>query len=182
LLHQKTRPSQPSRKRPNLTVVLPIYEENPALAELHLDLIRQHTTIVIDRRGGRELKELPNVVYRQSEMCLSDARKTAISLVQDPFTLCLDADTVLPPEYISEALAMLEADDRLACVALDYEVLQGHLAFGTSLWKTQILQGLYNWKENRVCCECVHMWARARNFGYKIGTIEKMRAKHYAGT
>lgn len=141
-----------------LTIVLPIKETEELrnyLLSLH-SYLTQYPTIIID------------------EFNLSDARRYGIDKVDTEYTLCLDLDTILPEGYIERAIEILVNPD-VAVVAIDYERLQGHLAFGTSVWKTDILRKLYDWKN--IDCECIHMWKRVHSSGYLIETLP-IRAKH----
>ena len=63
-------------------------------------------------------------------------------------------------------------------VAIDYEKPQGHLAFGTSIWRTEVLKQLYDWESEKVGdCECIHMWKKVHCAGLQIETLP-YRAKH----
>ena len=106
------------------------------------------------------------------------ARKEVIDKVVTDYCLCLDMDTDLPEGYIEEALGMLQSNLRLVCVALDYEKSQGHYAFGTSIWKANILKGLYDYRHQTELCECMYLFNKAFRFGYSIDTIGKYRAIH----
>jgi hypothetical protein len=104
------------------------------------------------------------------------ARRILINEVKTSFLLNLDADTLLPIDYVQEALVLLK-DPKIAVIAIDYEELMGHLSFGTSVWKTKVLQELYNWPGSKVTCECIYMWGRIHKAGLKMETLN-MRAKH----
>jgi hypothetical protein len=56
--------------------------------------------------------------------------------------------------------------------------MQGHLAFGCSIWKTEILHKLYDYHEVLTpLCECVYIWRRVLRNGYRIETLN-YRAIH----
>lgn len=112
---------------------------------------------------------------------MAEARKAAIAKVITPFCLCLDMDTDLPDGYIEEAITLLSQNDKLVCIALDYEKSQGHYAFGTSIWKTKVLKQLYDYKEGTDVCECIWMNHKVLQAGLGIDTIGKYRAIHNKG-
>lgn len=79
--------------------------------------------------------------------------------------------------FVKESLKKFK-DPRVAVVALNYEKPQGHLAFGPSIWRTKILQKLYDYESLKTRkCECIYMWNKVRGAKYKIETLN-MRAKH----
>ena len=84
-----------------------------------------------------------------------------INKVDTEYILCLDDDTILPEGYIEKALGILK-NPRIVAVAIDYEIPQGHLAFGTSIWRTAELKRLYDYEPKDSECECVHMWNKVR--------------------
>jgi cellulose synthase/poly-beta-1,6-N-acetylglucosamine synthase-like glycosyltransferase len=110
---------------------------------------------------------------------MTEARKIGYHFVDTPYILNLDVDTILPQGFIEESLKLLESSISLTMVAIDYKNPQGHYAFGTSLWKTEILKELYDYtgfKETRRC-ECLYMIDKLRNAGYKLETLP-FRAVH----
>lgn len=146
----------------NLTIVLPIKETE----ELRTYLMPLHSY----------LNEYPSIVV--NEFSLSEARKYGINRVDTEYTLCLDLDTILPEGYIEKAIKILDNNSNVMVVAIDYEKLQGHLAFGTSIWRTKFLKEHYNWdSEHIIQCECIHMLRKVIKSGYVIETLP-MRAKH----
>jgi len=158
-----------------ITTVIAVREDAPIHQFLELNpFITKFPIIVVDSGGGEILRDVATE-YIKETLPLSKARRTGILRVKTHYTLILDVDTVLPPEYITEALKILR-EENIAVTALDYEQLQGHLGFGTSLWKTQILKNLYDWEEGKIC-ECVWMWSKVRKAGYRLETLP-YRARH----
>lgn len=154
-----------------ISIVIPIKEFKLLNKFLGLNqyIFEKYEVIVIDSRGGEILK--PMSIYLTPKIPLWEARKLGYSLVKTPYILNLDANIVLPKSYLERALRILESDPKIGVVALDYEILQGHLGFGTSLWRTELLKELYDWNPEEGHCECVYMWAKIRKKGYKIETI-----------
>jgi hypothetical protein len=171
-------------KNKKITIALPVFEEPEIVAKFiegNKKILEKHPLIVIDRKGGEALKEYASF-YRKTccptiGLPLGSSRKFLVGRVQTEFTLNLDVDVLLPKNFVKESLKKFE-DPKVAVVALDYEDLQGHLAFGPSIWRTEVLQKLYDWEFRKTReCECIYMWGKVRGAGYKIETL-CMRAKH----
>jgi hypothetical protein len=167
----------------NLTIVIPVSEDPKVIKDFIIGnekILTENRVIVVNRRGGEELKPF-STIWFSKESTFWDARREGLDLVETEYTLCLDSDTILPEGYIEEALTILQLRRYVAVVAIDYEDLQGHLAFGTSIWRTVILKDLYDWNKNRENpsrgCECVHMWSKVRRSKFRVETLN-MRAKH----
>lgn len=171
-------------KDEKITIALPVFEDPEIMAKFiegNKEILEKYPLIVIDRKGGEALKEYASF-YRKTccpaiGLPLGSSRRFLIGRVQTEFTLNLDVDVLLPKHFVKESLKKFE-DPKVAVVALDYENPQGHLAFGPSIWRTEILQNLYDWglwKTRK--CECIYMWGKVRGAKYKIETIG-MRAKH----
>jgi hypothetical protein len=167
-----------------VTLVLPVMEEPEVVykfIEGNKDILKKFPLLVLDLKGGEPLKEYA-FFYKKTRcptigMPLGSSRRFLIRRVQTEFTLNLDVDVLLPKNFVTKALTRF-ADSKVAAVALDYENSQGHLAFGPSLWRTKILQELYNWEIWKTKeCECIYMWKKAHQANYKIKTLN-MRAKH----
>jgi hypothetical protein len=179
-----------------ITIVTPV--KNPpnikAFIEGNSPLFKQHLLVVIDSGGGEELKQHA-LVYRFVDLQMHSARKLGYGDIRTPFTLNLDADTVLPPNFILDAQDLLESGSA-AVVALDYEQLQGHYAFGASLWRSHLLKELYDYSSelamsntlekigpsiyarlNNGWCECSYMWKKLLERGHRLETLP-MRAIH----
>ena len=171
-------------KDKKITIALPVFEEPEIVAkfiECNMEILEKYPLIVIDRKGGEALKEHASF-YRKTccptiGLPLGSSRRFLIRRGQTEFTLNLDVDVLLPRNFVEESLKKFE-DPKVAVVALDYENLQGHLAFGPSIWKTEILQKLYDWEFRKTRkCECIYMWDKVHKAKYKIETL-CMRAKH----
>jgi len=171
-------------KDEKITIALPVFEKPEIVAKFiegNKEILKKYPLIVIDRKGGKALKEYTSF-YRKTccptiGFSLGSSRRFLIRRVQTEFTLNLDVDVLLPKDFVKESLRKFE-DPKVAVVALDYENPQGHLAFGPSIWRTEILQKLYDWglwKTRK--CECNYMWGKVRSSKYKIETLG-MRAKH----
>ncbi|MDH5375921.1 MAG: hypothetical protein OEW95_08925 [Candidatus Bathyarchaeota archaeon] len=171
-------------KDKKITIALPVFEDPEIVAKFidgNKEILEKYPLIVIDRNGGEALKEYASF-YRKTccptiGLPLGSSRGFLIGRVETEFTLNLDVDVLLPKHFVKESLKKFE-DPKVAVVALDYENLQGHLAFGPSIWRTEILQNLYDWglwKTRK--CECIYMWGKVRGAKYKVETLG-MRAKH----
>jgi hypothetical protein len=179
----------------SLSIVLPV--KNPPDIQLFIELtkplLQLYPLIVVDSGGGEPLRPYCRY-YLQQDCHFWEARRIGYGLAEAPFILNLDVDTVLPSKYVDEALKILEGD-KAEAVAIDYERLQGHYAFGTSIWKTDWLMKLYDYPPKPVeklikvgkqewvtafqCgfCECTYMWAKLLNCGGRLETLP-YRAKH----
>jgi len=132
--------------------------------------------IVIDSGGGENLKPFCHK-YIEVNIPFWEARRLGYVNVQTVYTMNLDDDNIVPKDYVLEALNILSTNSEVVVVAIDYDILQGHLGFGTSVWKTNVLKELYDWKRGVGQCECVWMWSKVRRAGYKLETLP-YRAKH----
>jgi glycosyltransferase involved in cell wall biosynthesis len=164
-----------------LTIVIPV--KKPLHIERfiseNLDYLNKYRVIVIDSGGGEKLSGVATI-YLNQNLSLSEARKIGINMVTSPFILNLDSDTILPKNYLNDAFCLLKIEENKV-VALDYEISQGHYAFGTSIWKTNILKKLYNYQEKSPLCECVYMWRRLIGESkFKLETLP-YRANHLKG-
>lgn len=173
-----------SEKRDNkITIILPVFEEPEIVAKFithNKKLLKKYPVIVINKKGGDILKEYASF-YRKTNCPmigwpLDRSRKFLIQRVQTQFTLILDVDVLLPTNFVKEALKKFNKP-KVAVVALNYEKPQGHLAFGPSIWRTKILQKLYDWKFWKQPCECMYMWNKVNRENHKIETLN-MKAKH----
>lgn len=126
------------------------------------------------------------------------SKKNSYEEVRTPFTLNLDADTILPNGYVLDSLNVLRKNSCDA-VAIDYDPPQGHYAFGTSIWRAELLKELYDYPPKVVeklinvgkqewvtafqngFCECTYMWARLLRSGEKLESLE-YRAIHIKGS
>jgi hypothetical protein len=107
-----------------------------------------------------------------------EARKEGLDHVGTEFILNLDANKILPEGYVEQVLYLLEHTRNIGVVAIDHEDLMGHLSFGTSIWRTELLRKLYNWTQSSSrFCECTYMWSKVKKAGFKVETLN-MRARH----
>jgi cellulose synthase/poly-beta-1,6-N-acetylglucosamine synthase-like glycosyltransferase len=162
-----------------ITIVIPVKEKESIVGEFllkNMELLTQCKVIVIDREGGKQLKEFSDI-YERGIIRMTVARKHAYSLVKTPFILNLDVDNILPKGYVDEALLILQNQEDVAVVAIDYEKCLGHYGFGTSLWRTELLKAFYDYKEENALCECVYMWRKVHQAKLKIETLP-YRAGH----
>jgi len=150
--------------------------------------------VVVDSGGGEPLRQLPDTLWLQRQVPMWEARKIGYEKVKTLFTLNLDADTILPKGYVQESLNVLRRS-RCDAVAIDYDPPQGHYAFGTSVWRTDLLRKLYDYPPRAVeklvkvgqrewvtafqngFCECTYMWARLLRSGGKLESLNH-RAIH----
>lgn len=148
----------------NLTIVIPVREKPEIVKQfikLNIDLLNKYPLIVINKSGGEELKPFA-YDYRDSDINFVEARKLSFNIVTTKYILNLDVDTILPKGYVEDAIKLLDCNPNIYIVAIDYEypLFQGHLAFGTSVGRTDMLKRIYNYGKDSNTCECVHMWTR----------------------
>jgi len=174
-----------SRKKDNtLSIILPVFDEPELIAKFvngNKRLLQKYPVLVLDGKGGDSLKEY--ATFYKKTICptigwpLGSSRRFLTQRVQTEFTFNLDVDVLLPANFVQEALKKFRAP-LVGAVALNYEKPQSHLAFGPSIWRTKILQELYDWEHWKTnYCECLYMWDKLRKAGYKLETLD-MCAKH----
>jgi hypothetical protein len=186
----------------DLTIVIPI--KNPPNISVFIKenewlLKSKANKVIVDSGGGRifqgarKLGFLP-LLYEARDCLIWEARKLGYEYAVTPFTLNLDVDTIINCLYVDQALGILKKKKAQA-VAIDYERLQGHYAFGTSIWRTKILKKLYDYPPAAVdklikvgqqqwvtafqngFCECTYMWSHLIKSGGRLETLD-FRAKH----
>lgn len=111
---------------------------------------------------------------------LPEARVSLARRAQAGLILNLDADTLIPLDYLSEAVRLFKAHNRVGAVALNYDPNpQGHLAFGTSVMPRWLFLRTYDWKgpAQGHGCECLHVWRRLTSEGWILATLP-MAAEH----
>ena len=92
----------------------------------------------------------------------------------------------MPPHYIEDAICILESKPEVGAIALNYAepYKQNHLAFGTSIWRTELLKELYDWRltfnQQFKPCECEYMWEKLEKKGIKVETLP-LEATHLKG-
>ena len=179
-----------------LSIVVPV--KNPPNISLfiegNLELFRKNDLIVIDSGGGKSLEPFSNI-YVERDVSFWDARKLGYERVETKYILNLDCDVVVPNGYIKDALVLLEKG--IDAVSIFYEnISQGVLEYGVSIWKTDVLQRLYDFSMNLVLdgkvvkvgsqayatlnngwCECTYMWRKLKASGGRLETFP-YRAKH----
>lgn len=165
----------------DLTVVIPtIHGRLPhfgVFVESMSWLFKSAKVIVIDSDDGELIKQFC-YEYLKIRAPLCEARKIGILKVKTKFTLNLDDTAVITPNYVREALKLLETIPEVYAVAIDYEILIGHYGFGTSIWKTDVLKKLYDWRPDKHLCECTYLWAKINKSGGRLETLPYYRAKH----
>jgi len=186
----------------DLTIVIPI--KKPPNLDLFISenrtlLQSSAHKIIIDSGGGRQFRDahglgfLP-LIYEAKDIPLWEARKFGYNHTVTPFILNIDCDVVLPLEYIEDALLHLQ-NDKAEAIAIHFEPIKtGHLEFGTSTWKANVLRKLYDYSRvqhgefvkiganiwtglSSGFCECTYMWSKLLNSGGRLETL-CYRAKH----
>lgn len=187
----------------DLTVVIPVTDEEPRpikqFLEENSELFKESFLVVIDGglRNGLALKDSAHT-YLVAEVHFWEARKLGYTKVETPFTLNLDSDVILPVDYVKDALTLLRQNkaDAVAIFHEDVVECQGALAYGTSLWKTEILQKLYDFSMLKVAdgkivkvgsmayatlnngwCECTYMFRKLKAINGRLETLP-YRAVH----
>ena len=174
----------------DLTIVIPV-KDSPDLQRFvreNLEVLSTSKKVVVDSGRGEQLGRLPNTLLFQKQVPMWEARRIGYEEVRTPFTLNLDADTILPNGYVQESLNILRKN-LCDAVAIDYDPPQGHYAFGTSIWRTELLKKLYDYPPRAVkklikvgeqewitafqngFCECTYMWARLIRSGGRLETL-----------
>ena len=180
----------------DLTIVIPV-KAQPDLDGFikgNFSILSITKKVVVDSGDGEPLSQLPNTVWLKRQVPMWEARRIGYEEVRTPFTLNLDADTILPNGYVLDGLNVVRKNSCDA-VAIDYDPPQGHYAFGTSIWRTELLKKLYDYPPKAVeklirvgeqewitafqngFCECTYMWARLIRSGGKLET-SGYRATH----
>jgi len=180
----------------SLTIVTPVktpkHLEN--FVKLNEWLLKPNLFIVIDSGGGEIIRQYC-WKYIKKDMSLWEARKLGYAEVQTKLILNLDCDVVPPENYVKEAYQILQ-EDQADAVSIHFQpIYTGHLEFGVSLWKTEILRRLYDYPPKPVeklikvgksewvlafqsgFCECSYMWAKLISSGGRLETLP-YRAKH----
>jgi len=180
----------------DLTIVIPVRAPHDldGFIKGNSSILSITKKVVVDSGDGDPLRLLPNTLWLQRQVPMWEARRQGYEEVKTPFTLNLDADTVLPNGYVRESLNILR-ENSCDAVAIDYDPPQGHYAFGTSIWRTDMLRKLYDYPPKAVeklikvgkqewitafqngFCECTYMWARLLRSGGKLETLG-YRATH----
>jgi GT2 family glycosyltransferase len=161
----------------DLTIVIPVFEKLEIVekfAEGNKEILSKYLTIVINKGGGESLKV--SSLFQQNTTFWF-ARRFGLEFVSTKYVLCLDVDTILPPQYIEQAIEILEKSQNVGAVALYYSnTKQDHAAFGTSIWRTHELRDLYDWRigfppVDMNMCECKYMWKKLEKTGKKVEVL-----------
>lgn len=169
-----------------LTIVIPVKERKNKIdrfIEYNKEMLNSNKLIIIDTVGGEKLKDYSfiYVIDYERKYTMSKARRLGIDLVNTPYILNLDVDVKVPNKYIESAITIMNINGEVGAVSIDYENLQGHLPFGNSIWRTNILKKLYDYDESKRICECLYMWGKLNRTKYRLETIEGLRCKHLKG-
>jgi len=181
-------------KSNELTILIPVKDSLfiDEFIKYNKNEFNKYKVMVIDSGGGESL--LPYATYYFKEnLNLTDARKFGYSFLQTPYVLNLDADVIIPNNYIEDALKILKSNDKNVAVSIFYENImhcQGALEYGISIWKSDILKNLYDFSFNKTLdrniykvgdniystlnngwCECNYMWRKIKNHGFNLETL-----------
>jgi glycosyltransferase involved in cell wall biosynthesis len=160
-----------------LTIIIPCFEKSSLVEESiekNFEILDKYPLVIINKSGGEKFKLFRDVLFFDQNSSFWFARRFAVEFVKTKYILNLDVDTILPPKYIEKAIEVLEEHPDTLVVAIDYEEQQGHLSFGTSIWRTEQFKDLYDWHPALPLCECKWMWEKVNG---KVETLP-MKAKH----
>lgn len=174
----------------SLTILITCCEEDDMVEKSmqdNYDILLKYPIVIVDKKGGDKFIQFEqqgnyDIQYFDQDTSFWFARRFGLEFVKTEYVLCLDVDTVLPKGYVEQAIWTLELDPKVAVVALNYSAptKQDHLAFGTSIWRTDLLKELYDWRlieQPYFFCECKHMWNKVAKKGLKVETLP-MEATH----
>lgn len=172
-----------------LTILIPVCE-SPEIVEKFIEgnekILSKYPVIVVNKKGGELFEMFALVVFNQNTSFWF-ARRFGLEFVKTKYVLNLDVDTILPEGYVEQAIEILENNPDVYAVALNYpkESNQTHLAFGTSIWRTEQLKELYDWRltsnQTEAFCECRYMWTKLKEKGLRKETLP-MTATHLKPT
>jgi hypothetical protein len=184
----------------DLSIVVPV--KNPPEIDTFVDgnfaLFHACDLVVVDSGGGSRLRNMAQTYIRR-EMPFWSARKLGYEKTQAPLTLNLDADVIVPLDYVNKAMRLLEKDaDAVSIFYEDVGHCQGALEYGASMWKSEDLRRLYDFSMTRVSdgklvkvgshaystlnhgwCECTYMFRKLKASGGRLETLP-FRARHLA--
>lgn len=172
------------KMKDRLTIVIPVKDKEETVSKFiegNKNVLSEYKVIVIDTEGGEELKQYSFIYINdlESKYTMSKARKLGIDLVDTAYIFNLDVDVILPNKYIETLINLLDEDSSIGALSTDYERLQGHLAFGNSIWRTELLKELYDYNnKNKKYCECLYMWGKLNRTKYRLETVDSLRCKH----
>lgn len=178
----------------NLTILISCCEEDQlvewSIRENYTILVK-YPIVIVDKKGGDKYISLEqqgnmDIQYFDQDSSFWFARRFGLEFVKTEYVLCLDVDTILPEGYVEQAIEILEDRPEVGAIALDYaeSYKQGHLAFGTSIWRTELLKELYDWRltaDQKInMCECRYMWNKLEKKNIKVETLP-LEAIHLKG-
>jgi len=176
----------------NLTILISCCEEDSLVErsmQENYEILVKYPLIIVDRKGGDKFVQFEqqgnmDIQYFAQDTSFWFARRFGLEFVKTKYVLCLDVDTILPHQYIEQAIELLEKDSKIGAVALWYALpdKQLHTAFGTSIWRTEELKKLYDWRLTNPPtdinkCECEYMWGKLAKAGLRVETLS-MKAIH----
>lgn len=177
-----------------ITILISCCEEDQLVEwsiRANYEILVKYPLIIVDKKGGDKFLLLNqqgnmDIQYFAQDTSFWFARRFGLEFVKTKYVLCLDVDTILPAHYIEDALHILESEPEVGTIALDYaeSYKQGHLAFGTSIWRTELLKELYDWRltanQKVNVCECSYMWNKLVKKNMKVKTLP-LEATHLKG-
>jgi cellulose synthase/poly-beta-1,6-N-acetylglucosamine synthase-like glycosyltransferase len=150
-------------------------------------ILLKYPIIVVNKEGGEPLKTQQfNVTFFNQYSSFWFARRFGLEFVETEYVLNLDVDNILPESYVERAIILLESDEKIGAVALNYAkpLELNHLGFGTSICRTKDLKELYDWRLipdfPQTVCECKYMWSKFEKLGKRVETFS-MQAIHLMG-
>lgn len=171
-----------------LTIVIPVKDKEETVdkfIEGNKEILTNFKVITVDTNGGNKLKKYSFVYIDDIEdkYTMPKARILGVSLVDSKYVLNLDTHVILSKEYIIKSISLLDNDDNIGAISIEHKRLMGHLGFGQSIWRTQLLKELYDYREeyNKYSCECVYMWNKINVTKYRLETIDNIRCEHIRG-
>lgn len=178
-----------------LTILIPVCESSEMVEKCiqgNENILTKYPLVIIDKEGGEafvsfEQQGNMNIQYFNQNTSFWFARRFGLEFVKTEYVLNLDVDTILPEGYVEQAIEILEKNPDVYVVALNYplESNQTHLAFGTSIWRTEQLKELYDWRltadQKFGMCECRYMWSKLKEKGFRKETLP-MTAIHLKST
>lgn len=155
---------------PGLSVLIPVKEPAPHLPDV---LIRV-----------KEIRSLnPGLILEvllEREGSLSEARGSLAKKARGSYILNLDADLLIPLEYVPFALKVLKNYSCVGSVIINYSGLNpGHAGFGGSVMKRQTFLEVYHPDQlrGRNPCECEFFFGELYRRGLLVAAAP-MAAKH----
>jgi len=166
-----------------LTILTPVKDKEETVSKFiegNKDILSKYKVIVVDTRGGEQLKKYSFVYVNDVEgkYAMPEARKLGIGLVDTEYILNLDTHVILPKHYINASIILMDNEKDIGAISIDHNKLMGHLGFGQSIWRTELLKELYDYNNKETMCECCYMWGKLNRTNYKLETIGNLRCKH----